>query len=366
MAAESRGTDPSLEDILFEEGYRFDFFQAVRVLERLYPDRRPVGRDAEPAREVVRFHSHASLNFPPSAIYEVAPAEGASGPAQMTVAFMGLTGPLGVLPRHYTELLLERMRQKDQALRDFLDLFNHRLISLFYRAWEKYRFPIAYERAVLRGEGDDRFSLYLFDLIGMGSRGLRGRLEVEDEALLFYAGLLAQHPRSASAMEGLLKDYFAVPVEVTQFIGQWLPLSEASRTRLGPGEANNALGVSAVAGSRVWDQQAKFKLRLGPLTFDEFCQFLPSGSAFRPLVGLSRFYAGEECDFDVQLILRAAEVPACRLGQKGEYAPRLGWSTWLKTAEFTCDAVDAILGGRLTRGGVSPGDGAGRTERGAA
>ena len=351
MAAESRGTGSPLEaspldDVLFEEGYRFDFFQAVRVLERLYPDRQPVGRDANPAEEAVRFRSHLSLSFPPSAIYEVDRAQDGGGPARMTVAFMGLTGLLGVLPRHYTELLLERMRRKDEGLRDFLDLFNHRLISLFYRAWEKYRFPIAYERAVSKGEGEDRFTRHLFDLIGLGTMGLRGRLEVEDEPLLFYAGLLAQHPRSASALEGLLKDYFEVPVSVTQFIGQWLPLSEANRSRLGWGEANNALGVSAVAGSRVWDQQAKFRLELGPLTFIEYCQFLPSYDGFRTLVAITRFSAGEECDFDVQLILKAAEVPWCRLGGNGEHAVRLGWSTWLKSREFTADAGEAIFAGR--------------------
>jgi type VI secretion system protein ImpH len=360
MAAESRGTGSPLEvspldDVLFEEGYRFDFFQAVRVLERLYPDRHPVGRDANPAEEAVRFRSHLSLSFPPSAIYEVTRAQDGGGPARMTVAFMGLTGLLGVLPRHYTELLLERMRRKDEGLRDFLDLFNHRLISLFYRAWEKYRFPIAYERAVSKGEGEDRFTSHLFDLIGLGTKGLRGRLEeVEDEPLLFYAGLLAQHPRSASALEGLLKDYFEVPVSVTQFIGQWLPLSEANRSRLGWGEVNNALGVSAVAGSWVWDQQAKFRLQLGPLTFTEFCQFLPSADGFRTLAAITRFSAGEECDFDICLILKADEVPWCRLGGNSEPAARLGWSTWLKSREFTADAVDAIFAGRLSPSEGSP------------
>jgi type VI secretion system protein ImpH len=370
MAAESRGTASPVEaspldEVLFDEGYRFDFFQAVRLLERLYPERQPVGRDANPTDEAVRFRSHLSLNFPPSAIYEIARAEEGDGPARMTVAFMGLTGLLGVLPRHYTELLLERMRRKDEGLRDFLDLFNHRLISLFYRAWEKYRFPIAYERAVSNGEGEDRFTRRLFDLIGLGTTGLRGRLEIEDEPLLFYTGLLAQHPRSASALEGLLKDYFEVPVTVTQFIGQWLPLSEANRSRLGAGEVNNALGVSAVAGSRVWDQQAKFRLQLGPLTFTEFCRFLPSGDGFRTLVAITRFSAGEECDVDVQLILRGAEVPWCRLGGGKEPGVRLGWSSWLKTQEFTADAGEAIFAGRLSCIGAAPGGSAGARRRGA-
>jgi type VI secretion system protein ImpH len=370
MAAQSRGTTPpleapALEDILFDEGYRFDFFQAVRVLERLYPDRQPVGRDANPSREAVRFRSHLSLNFPPSAIHEVARAEDGGGPPQMTVAFMGLAGPLGVLPRHYTELLLERMRHKDETLRDFLDLFNHRLIALFYRAWEKYRFPIAYERAVHKGEADDRFTRHLFDLIGLGTKGLRRRLDLEDEPLLFYVGLLAQHPRSASALEGLLTDYFEVPVAVTQFNGQWLFLSEASRSRLGIGEENNALGVSAVAGRHVWDQQAKFRLRLGPLTFAEFCQFLPSGDGFRPLVAMTRFSAGDECDFDVQLVLKAAEVPWCCLGDNGEHTVRLGWSTWLKSQEFTGDADDAIFASGLSHVGGPQGENTGPRPGGA-
>ena len=138
-----------------------------------------------------------------------------------------------------------------------------------------------------------------------------------------------------------------MPVEVVQFMGQWLPLALESRSRLGPGEDQNALGVSAVTGARVWDQQAKFRLRLGPLTFAQFCQFLPTGGAFRPLMQLSRFFAGQEHDFDVQLVLQASDVPSCRLGLRGEGAPRLGWSAWLKTREFTHDATDAIFAGEI-------------------
>lgn len=339
--------EPSVERLLFEEGYRFDFFQAIRVLERLYPERQPVGHSAHPAGEVVRFCARLSLSFPPSAIHEILRAQDGAEPAQMTVAFMGLTGPLGVLPRHYTELLLERGRHRDRTLRDFLDLFNHRIISLFYRAWEKYRVPVAYEKAVWRQQREERFAQYLFDLMGMGTPGLRGRMAVADEGLLFYTGLLAQHPHSASALAGLLQDYFGVPVEVVQFVGQWLLLSAESRSRLGPGEAQNALGVSTVAGRRVWDQQAKFRLRLGPLTFATFCQFLPAGRAFRSLIQFSRFFAGQEYDFDVQLVLKAAEVPWCRLGALGEGPPRLGWSAWLKTGEFTHDAAEAIFAGNV-------------------
>ena len=271
-----------------------------------------------------------------------------TGPAHMTVAFMGLTGPLGALPRHYTELILERLRyHRDRTLRDFLDLFNHRLITLFYRAWEKYRVPIAYERTLVKGTGEDRFSQYLFDTIGLGTKGLRGRMAVQDGALLFYAGLLAQRPHSASALGGMLQDYFGVPVHIVQFVGAWLPLAHTDRSCLGSEATNNVLGSTALSGDRVWDQQATFQVQLGPLPYATFCRFLPTGSAFQPLLGMTRFYAGEESDFTVHLSLQAAEVPWCRLGDTGAQAPRLGWSTWLKTREFCTDATDAVFSSSL-------------------
>jgi type VI secretion system protein ImpH len=350
MATESGRPDPSLKEALFQEPFRFDFFQAVRLLELIYPERKPVGRQARPQEEVVRFRALASLSFPPSAIQDLlGPREG-DGPPQMTTAFMGLTGPLGVLPRHYTELILERARRHDNALGDFLDLFNHRIISLFHRAWEKYRFHVAFERTVKASGGYDAFSLHLFDFIGMGTGGLRGRLEIGDEALLFYSGLLGQQPHSASALGNILSDYFAVPLEVAQFVGQWLVITEENRTRLG--EANNVLGASAVAGSRIWDQQAKFKLRVGPLSLAEFNRFLPGGEINRPFVQFTRYIAGQEFDFDAQLVLKAPEVPWCRLG---DARARLGFCTWLKVAEFKRDADQVIFSGGLTRLGALPG-----------
>ena len=350
MATESRRADPSLEHVLFEEGYRVDFFQAVRVLERLYSARLPVGRSSIPTKEAVRFRSLLSLSFPASSIYDVAQPDNGDRPPEMIVTFMGLFGLAGVLPRHYTELLLERVRQKDFALRDFLDLFNHRMISLFYRAWEKYRFPVAYERSrSSTGAGYDPFSFSLFNLIGMGTDGLRGKLKAGDEPLLYYSGLIAQQPRSASALAAVLGDYFNVPVIIKQFVGAWLRVDDQSRTRLARGDFNNRLGTTTMLGSRCWDQQAGFTLVVGPLKFNQFRQFLPSENGFSSLVELTRFFVGLTLDFDVQLVLQAAEVPGCRLSRPGSGALRLGWSSWLKTKEFSCDAAAAILGSHLTR-----------------
>lgn len=336
MATESRRTSDSLSDVLFEEPYRFEFFQAVRLLERIDPERRPVGRYSEPAGEAVRFRTRASLSFAPSQIHQLAEAsEQDATPSQMTVAFMGLTGPAGVLPHHYTELLIERTRYKDTALADFLDLFNHRMISLFYRAWEKYRFPVAYER------GQDRFTEFLFDIVGMGTRGLRKRQSFPDEILLFYGGLFANRPHSASAMEAVLGDYFGAAARIAQFTGQWLKLDDESLTRLGG--ANAELGVTSVAGTQVWDAQSKFELQFGPLTLNQFAGFLPTGSAFKSAAELTRLLAGLEFDFDMRLTLLADEVPGCVLTTRAKRQPMLGWTTWLKTRPFEEDDSQVVL-----------------------
>ena len=325
-----------MKESITEHGCRFEFFQAVRLLERLYPGRAPVGTTALPGDEVAHFAAHVTLTFPASQIQSVSVPEAENAQPKVTVNFMGLTGPSGVLPRHYTELLLEREYRKDRTLRDFLDIFNHRMISLFYRAWEKYRFPIAYER------GQDTFTGYLSSIIGMGTPGLQRRLHVEDQGLLLYAGLFLQRPHSAAALEGILRDYFNAFVQVRQFHGHWVRLGDDNQTRLG--RQNYQLGVNAICGSRVWDRQSKFRIRIGPLRHGVFENFLPGGSAYRPLMQLARLFAGLGLDFDVQLVLRAGEVPACRLQSAGVGA-RLGWSSWLKVREFTQDAADTVLAG---------------------
>ena len=327
----------TLEEVLFAEPYRFGFFQAVRLLERIYAMRKPVGHASEPVQEAVRFRTLMGLNFPASQIYALE-REGAEAdkpvPPQMTVAFMGLTGPSGVLPHPYTELLMERLRNKDKALVEFLDQFNHRLLSLFFRAWEKYRFPIGVERGL-----DDRFTEFLFDMVGLGTRGLRHRFSFADEGLLSYGGLITNQPHSASAMAGMLSDYFGVRAEIEQFRGQWLKLEPESTSTLG--RSNHQLGVSTVVGTRVWDTQSKLRVRFGPLSFDKFIAFLPNGSAFKPVTEVTQFFAGMEFDFDIQLVLQRAEIPFCKLSTKSK--PALGWTTWLKTKPFHRDDSQVVL-----------------------
>jgi type VI secretion system protein ImpH len=367
MAAENGSADapvkarpPGVTDLVFREGHRFDFFQAVRLLERIYPRRKPVGGYEHPSEEVVRFRSHVSMAFPASEVYDVERGRAETEEAQPTlwVTFFGLAGSLGVLPRYFTQLLSEPgTRGQTAALRDFLDIFNHRLISLFYRAWEKYRFPIAYERrATERAEDaeaprEDTFSQYLYCLIGLGTPALQNRHGVADEILLYYAGLLSQRPRSAAALEGILQDYFGVDVRVEQFTGQWFLMNADALTGLGapgaPGAQNNELGVSATLWERIWDPQARFRIRLGPLTFQQFQDFMPTSPAYRHLVELTRFFVGEEFSFEVQPVLRADEVPACALGVNR--TARLGWAMWLKTEPFPEHTSQPVFAARVAQ-----------------
>ena len=331
--------DSAIWSALDGEPFQFQFFQAVRLLELLMPDREPVGRFVHPSQEAVRFGANPIISFPPSQIRSITRSPGA--PAHMDVNFIGMTGPLGVLPIYYTELIIARGKAKDRTLRDFLDIFNHRITSLFYQAWRKYRFTVAYER----GERD-KFSHHLLDLVGLGTEGLQDRQSVADDSLIHYAGLLGQWPRSAAALRQLLTDYFEVPVEIEQFAGDWYRLDEDTQCCFEDGvDPSQQLGLGAVVGDAVWDQQSSVCVKLGPLTLEEYLDFLPNGSAFQPLRALLGFFAGSEFDFDVQLVLKREEVPRCELGAEDEVVPQLGWVTWMKSAPFTRDPAETILEG---------------------
>jgi len=364
MASESGRENAPLIDELFRRPYDFEFFQAVRLLEWSSRKRaardgtepgHPVGRDVSPAREVVRFRGVATHSFPASSIARLQPpgprAPGDPGPPpppEMTVNFMGLTGPNGVLPQHYTTLIIDRVRQKDVSLRDFFDLFNHRAISLFHRAWEKYRFPIAVERAKLSQDRDESlFTFCLYCFIGLGTDGLRRRQDVDDETFLYYAGQFANRRPTAISLERMAGDYLALPADVIQFQGQWLWLSPDEQSMLPslgePLGRNCELGISALIGERVWDVQSKFRLRIGPLAYRQFSDLMPSGDRLRPLAQFVRMYVGSEYDFDVQLVLRAAEVPWCRLAGDDQAGARLGWNTWIRHGEMLRDADDVIF-----------------------
>ncbi len=342
MAAESGLQTADLKfapvrEMLEKEPYCVRFFQAVRLMERLYPERNPVGLFVSPSTEAVQFSSVPTLSFPASEIQDL--ETGADGQARMFVNFMGLSAAVGVLPHTYTEFLLERARAKDRSPADFFDIFNHRMISLFYRAWQKYRFYIAFERT---GQSDDVVSARLLDLIGLGTASLTHRMGIADEACLYYDGLLSQRRPTAQGLKQLLEDYFDVPVDVEQFTGTWRRLPPENRTVLSnTGTFSEQLGLGTIVGDEVFDQHGTVTIRLGPLTFDRYREFLPGARASLELREWLRLYANREFDFVIRLMLKRDEVPQMKLGGDGLAAPRLGLVSWIRNRDLNRDPDEA-------------------------
>jgi type VI secretion system protein ImpH len=337
-------TKTTLVDALYQEPDQFNFFQAVRLLEwedyrsnrRDKAQRFSVGYDRPQEKEIIRFRAIPSLQFPVSQITRMVRRQLAAEkelPPDMMVTFMGLTGPSGVLPVHYTRELLNRIHEKDTVMRDFLDLFNHRIISFYYRSWEKYRFYVNYERTRQRKK-EDKFTKVLRSLVGLGTPGTSKRLPFSDERILFYAGLFSNNSRNTSSLSAILSDYFSVPVQIKQFINQKMELPKIQRTRLSLEKDEegqyNQLDKTALLGASIIQSQHRFRIVVGPLVYSQFKKFLPNARLLVSLQEIVRLYVGQQYSFDLQLILKNEDYPGCRLFTKGQPEPgRLGWNMWL-------------------------------------
>jgi len=336
MAAFGWKQEKSVAEWLFAEPWEFEFFQAVRLLELLYHERIPPGEGMAPEDEVVRFRSVVTQVFSASEVQSLRAPAAPGEPAEMAVNLGSLGGATGPLPATDSDRVVERAWRKDFAPRDFLDLFHHRLLSLLVRT-RKAHHP-SYT-ALTPFEGP--IAHYLYAFFGLAPAALQNRTRVADRSLVFYAGILSQHPRSASGLEQLLADYFMVPAKVVQLLGQWRNLEPDTWTTIGFRGQNRGLGEGAILGTRVWDQQGRFEVRLGPMPLRTFLDLLPGGSGFEPLCQLTRFYTGPDLEFGFRLTLKAAEVPESRLGQSW-----LGWTSWLKTRPFGADDSQVRLTAR--------------------
>ena len=323
---------------LGSEPRRFGFDAAVRVLTR--------ARRAPDPADAVPFRAPPGLIYPSADVIEVR-QQGDELP-EVTVGLIGLTGPSGVLPRYYSEIVTQALRERSTALRDFLDLLAHRFVAFFARGGIKYRPARAAEVTPEPGVStSDPVARVLLSLTGYGTPHLTDRLAAGTEPLLHYAGLFALRPRSAERLGALISDWLGMRVEVVEFAGAWLPLPPDQRTRLSANGQWCRLGTEAAAGVRAWDPQARIILRVGPLDLKGFERLLPDRVALHRLVSLVRAYLGYELGFAINPVLAALEVPPLRLDARSDPPPRLGWNTWIPgpAGGFTtrADAADAVF-----------------------
>lgn len=345
---------------LLEEPQRFDFFQSVRLLERSAALNKgekqfatePVAHNSLPNREVVRFHSTHQMSFKGSdldavSVQDTEDCGDSNRPDKqwaVGVNFMGLTGSQGVMPYYLTELVLQELKQKNSTLGDFLNLFNHRSISLFFKAWHKYQLPANVERnhqqsLRLRHKSSsskpqrDLFSDALLSLAGLGTSELNYRLPMADEALAGFSGSLSRSIRTADELKGMIQAYFDIEVEIEQFQGQWQELPVDIQTRL-PGEQcpkgmNNQLGTNAVLGESCFQIQNKFSVVVAPMPYDSFMELAPGSKKLEALKSFVHFSVGSELDFDIEVTLLDVEVPPAQLTDTENYQPLLGWNSHL-------------------------------------
>src|SRR5215510_7265991 len=331
-AAMGRQTDAvAFFAALAEAPYRYDFYETMRRLECLYDTKPRWGQALRPIDEPIRLGQDPDLSFAPAPLASFEARNG--GAPRLQVRLFGLFGPNGPLPLHMTEYVRERLRlANDPTLSRFFDIFNHRFLALFYRAWAQAQPHVSRDRPTA-----DRFTVYVGSLLGMAPRASRDRDALPDLAKFFHVGTLIRQARNAEGLTHILEHFFHVRVRLEEFVGHWMHLKVAERSALGSEGA--ALGAGAVLGSRVWDRQHKFRVRLGPLTLAQYEDFLPGRSTLRKLVDWVRMYLSFELDWDVRLVLERSEVPKLTLGG----GQRLGWTTWLGQRRSTSAADDLCL-----------------------
>lgn len=339
MAGKSGRQDPVI-DALHDEPFRYDFYQAVRMLELAREigtetdegSAVPVGETSDPAREAVRFSADPSLGFPPSPVVDIDEPTDDGKPVQMLVSFLGLAGAQGPLPRPFTERILKRLQTRDRGMAAFLDIFNHRLVSMMVRLRKRHR--VALEP---KPPEKTHFAHYLKSIIGIGTLGLAERTAFPDRSALRYAGLFAHRHRTVAGFENLLSDFLGLPVQVRQFIGRWWDLDREQLTILGgPNGQNDRLGQGATLGTRVWLQQSDYEIVIGPVTVSQMRDLLPGQPGFDTLGAIAPLYATPENGAKIRFVCEKASIPEMRLGRE----LRLGWTTWLGTDPDTDDGKD--------------------------
>lgn len=319
-----------LFDALDREPWAHDFFAVLRRIEGLSGHLPRLGAALRPSAEAVRLGQDPELDFAPAAVMSF--RSSGSAPPRLGVRFLGLFGPMGPLPLHLTEYARDRLRNHgDATFASFADVFHHRMLLLFYRAWARAQPAVQADRP-----GDDQFAKWIGAFFGQAPAPFRRADSVPDAAKCHVSGHLARPTRNAESIAKVLRQYFGVPVRVEPYVGHWMRLRDEDRSRLGGAGARRraALGVSAVAGGKVWDRQYKLRLHLGPLSHAEYRRFLPGQRSMIELRDWMRQLLGFEMLWDLRLVLEGREVPPLTAGAghrpgAGGEPEALGRDTWL-------------------------------------
>lgn len=305
---------------LLSEGYLFDFFQAVRLLENFFPTGRNPGETVDIAHEQIRFRPHSGLVFPATDVRSVELLDGEPERARITATFMGLYGVDSPLPVYFYDSIATET-EESRPLRDFLDIFNHRLYSLFYRSWKKYRFALHYSKPSTKED----LVVRALSLAGLGTKKAVDDATMPATRLAAFSGFLSTRARNADGLQHLVAEMLGgVQASVLENIPRWVAI--AQRSRMGNTTESVTLGSTACLGERVFDMSGKFRVMLGPLTLQQYLLLLPGGTSANLLQFLVRLYVRDYLDYDVQLNLKTDEIPGHKLGDK---ASKLGLTTWL-------------------------------------
>lgn len=342
MDAEDR---PSVHPVirrLRERPEEFAFFQAIRLIELANPDAVSLGRQGPARREAVRLRPSSSLTFQAGELTKFEMI--ADSVERVTTTIFGLYGANSPLPAFYSTDILEYETEnagEDDPVRLFLDVINHRLLSLLYRAWSKYRWAFTF-----RLDLQDDISRAAFALCGIAEFSQIDKLDVPAQRLLGYSGLRTQRPVNARSLERAISDYFdEVPAQIIQCVENWVSIHPSDRSRLGM--HNVGLGENFVIGESILDRAGKFRIEIGPLeSLDAFERFTLGGVDLRELAGFVRFILDEPLEFDILVGLVHDAVPLICLSP-GSDAPRLGATSWLCSEPAAADKWEYVSPPRL-------------------